>query len=95
MKKDLNGADSVDEYTVTHSSDAQSAVYFLGVRNHISKSTMNAITVRARELVVLNEEGNEALGTCGCIDYHMADCPLKTRQYSEPEEYDPYEDFGF
>ena len=26
-------------------------------------------------------EGNETLGPCGCVDYHMADCPTRTSVY--------------
>lgn len=24
------------------------------------------------------EEENDTLGPCGCVDYHMADCPTRT-----------------
>lgn len=40
----------------------------------------------------------DTLGPCGCVDYHRADCPLRTAQrdyYSEMEdrEYDDYYDY--
>lgn len=32
---------------------------------------------------------SDALGPCGCIDYHMADCPTRDRGgYSDPPEPD-------
>lgn len=30
----------------------------------------------------------EALGPCGCVDYHMADCPIKTASFTSS-----YDDF--
>lgn len=41
-------------------------------------------------------EENEVLGSCGCVDYHMADCPLRTNlsnlelTYEGDDEYDWY-----
>lgn len=37
----------------------------------------------------------DALGPCGCIDYHMADCPLRTGSidsYYQDYDRDPYYD---
>jgi len=40
-----------------------------------------------------DDHGNETLGSCGCTDYHMADCPLRTGNHeSNPtDDYDPYD----
>lgn len=27
------------------------------------------------------KEDSETLGNCGCVDYHMADCPIRTSTY--------------
>lgn len=38
-----------------------------------------------------NCHDEDTLGSCGCIDYHMADCPLRTNRYPmdvvEPNDY--------
>lgn len=34
-----------------------------------------------------HEDDDETLGSCGCVDYHMADCPTRTAAYS-PDPYD-------
>lgn len=26
-------------------------------------------------------EEDETLGSCGCVDYHMADCPIRTAHF--------------
>lgn len=31
------------------------------------------------------------LGSCGCVDYHYADCPIRTSHYSPDELDDWYE----
>jgi len=40
-----------------------------------------------------DDQPNETLGSCGCTDYHMADCPLRTGNHeSNPtDDYDPYD----
>ena len=32
------------------------------------------------------EEAEQTLGPCGCTDYHMADCPIRT---ARDDEYEP------
>jgi len=42
----------------------------------------------------------DALGPCGCVDYHYSDCPLRTaavdkldlQEYNEEQENDEQED---
>jgi len=39
---------------------------------------------------------NESLGSCGCTDYHMADCPTRTGYadaWAQAER--DFEDYGF
>ena len=43
---------------------------------------------RAVETVVPD---SEALGSCGCVDYHMADCPLMTSRRDFPYDSDAYD----
>lgn len=36
----------------------------------------------------MTETNPDALGPCGCVDYHMSDCPLRTAaidSYSQQE----------
>ena len=35
--------------------------------------------------------GSDALGPCGCIDYHMADCPTVTDRFATANDF-MYED---
>lgn len=37
-------------------------------------------------------EDDDTLGPCGCTDYHMADCPLRTgsSDYGDWDDHDPY-----
>ena len=50
------------------------------------------------EIIALidDEEEHEKLGSCGCTDYHMADCPTRTGSYeyndepNEPDEEDEW-----
>lgn len=32
---------------------------------------------------------DDTLGNCGCVDYHMSDCPLRTAAYDSMNEPDP------
>lgn len=34
----------------------------------------------------------DALGPCGCVDYHMADCPLVTDRLNPPDPPEPDDD---
>lgn len=38
-----------------------------------------------------------ALGPCGCDDYHLADCPIRTASISEdpPEPQDPWTEMDY
>ena len=40
-----------------------------------------------------DDQGSESLGSCGCTDYHMADCPTRTGNYERDpmDDYDPYD----
>lgn len=44
-----------------------------------------------------NYTNPDALGSCGCVDYHMADCPTRTGYtdyYAQAErDYDDYYDY--
>jgi len=37
-------------------------------------------------------EDDYTLGPCGCTDYHMADCPIRTGDgYDDPYDADPFD----
>ena len=38
----------------------------------------------------LDDDVDESLGSCGCTDYHMADCPTRSPRIDDYED-DPYE----
>lgn len=38
------------------------------------------------------EEPTDALGPCGCTDYHMADCPLVTERFAGQDPPEPDEE---
>jgi hypothetical protein len=42
--------------------------------------------------LIEDEEEHETLGPCGCSDYHMADCSVRTAQFDDDHErYDEIE----
>lgn len=36
-----------------------------------------------------NHEQDETLGPCGCVDYHMADCPTRSNSITPVEALGP------
>ena len=56
-----------------------------GPMDHVTVQMFNADTDDVLYERRIEAAEQPTLGSCGCTDYHLADCPTRTSYYDEPE----------